>query len=127
MKVVSGLYYTNDHDWVKVEGNKAYVGISDYAQHQLGSIVYVELPEVDSEVASGDTVGVIESVKAATDAHTPVSGTIVEVNEDVEGDPTLINTDAYANWIFAIELSDTSEIDGLMTSEKYEEFLGQEA
>lgn len=127
MKVVSGLLYTNDHDWVKVEGNKAYVGISDYAQHQLGSIVYVELPEIDSEVAAGDTVGVIESVKAATDMHTVVSGTVVEVNEDVEGDPTLLNTDAYANWIFAVELSNASELDGLMSSDKYEAFLGQEA
>lgn len=125
MKVQSGLYYTNDHDWVKVDGNKAYVGISDYAQHQLGSIVYVELPEVDSEVAAGDTVGVIESVKAATDMHTAVSGTVVEVNEDVEGDPTLINNDAYGSWIFAVELSDASEVDGLMSAEKYEAFLGE--
>lgn len=124
MKVVNGLLYTNDHDWVKVEGNKAYVGVTDYAQHQLGSIVYVELPEVDSEVAAGDTVGVIESVKAATDMHTAVSGTVVEVNEDVEGDPTLLNTDAYANWLFVVELSDTAELDSLMTSDKYEEILG---
>lgn len=127
MKVENGLLYTNDHDWVKVEGNKAYVGISDFAQHQLGSIVYVELPEVDSEISAGDTIGVVESVKAATDLHSAVSGTVVEVNEDVEGDPTLLNTDAYANWIFAVELSDTAELDGLMTSDKYEEFLGQEA
>lgn len=125
MKVQSGLYYTNDHDWVKVDGNKAYVGISDYAQHQLGSIVYVELPEVDEEVSAGDTVGVIESVKAATDMHTIVSGTIVEVNEDVEGDPTLINNDAYGSWIFAVELSDASELDSLMDAEKYEAFLGE--
>ncbi|MEG2811131.1 MAG: glycine cleavage system protein H, partial [Clostridium sp.] len=90
MKIEAGLLYTTDHDWVKVEGNKAYVGISAYAEHQLGSIVYVELPEVDSEVSQGESCGVVESVKAATDLHAAVSGTIVEANEEVEDDPTLL-------------------------------------
>ncbi|MEF9934001.1 MAG: glycine cleavage system protein GcvH [Clostridium sp.] len=127
MKIEAGLLYTTDHDWVKVEGNKAYVGISAYAEHQLGSIVYVELPEVDSEVSQGESCGVVESVKAATDLHAAVSGTIVEANEEVEDDPTLLNQDPYANWIYAVEISDASELDGLMTAEKYEAFLGQEA
>lgn len=124
---MSNLFFTEDHEWVRVEGNKAYVGISDYAQSQLGDIVYVELPEVDDEVSQGDSVGVVESVKSASDLYTPVSGTIVEVNEDLEDSPELINEDAMANWVVAIELNDKDELNSLMDEEDYKRFLGEEA
>jgi glycine cleavage system H protein len=124
-KIVEGLYYSEDHDWVKVEGDVATVGISDHAQHQLGEIVYVELPEVDDEVAAGDTYGVIESVKAASDSHSPVSGKVVEINEELEDNPGAINEDPYANWVIKVELSDKAELDNLMDSKKYEEFCAE--
>lgn len=124
---MSNLYFTEDHEWLRVEGDKAYLGISDYAQDQLGDIVYVELPDLDEEVSQGDSVGVVESVKSASDIFTPVSGTIVEVNEDLEDSPELINEDAMANWILAIELSEKEELDALMDEEDYKAFLGEEA
>ncbi len=124
---MSNLYFTEDHEWVRVEGDKAYIGISDYAQDQLGDIVYVELPDLDEEVSQGDSVGVVESVKSASDVFTPVSGTIVEVNEDLEDSPELINEDAMANWIVALELSAKEELDALMDEEDYKAFLGEEA
>ena len=106
MKLVEGLHYTEDHEWIKVEGNKAKIGITDHAQHELGDIVYVELPEVDDEIAKGDVFGVIESVKAASDSFTPLSGTITAINEDLEDAPESVNADAFAAWMFEIELSD---------------------
>jgi glycine cleavage system H protein len=126
MKVVAGLFYSKDHEWVKVEGDKAYIGITDFAQHSLGNIVYVELPEIDSELSVGDTFGVVESVKAASDSYSPVSGKVVEANEAVADDPTLLNSDCYENWIMAVELSDKSELEGLMSAEQYEKFLVEE-
>ncbi|PIE77149.1 MAG: glycine cleavage system protein H [Clostridiales bacterium] len=98
MQVKKDLYYTKDHEWVSVEGNLATIGISDYAQHSLGDIVYVELPEVDEAFDAGDEFAVIESVKAASDAYMPVAGKVVEVNEALEDEPALLNEDAYANW-----------------------------
>lgn len=127
MKVVSGLYYTKDHEWVKVEGNEAYVGITDFAQHALGSIVYVELPEVDAEVEGEESFGTIESVKAASDMLMPVSGTILEVNEDLENDPSLVNSDPYENWIMKISIANTADLDELMNAEEYEAFCNEEA
>jgi len=123
MNVVEGLFYTEDHDWVKVEGNKAKVGITDHAQHELGDIVYVELPEVDDELSKGDEYGAIESVKAASDLVAPVSGTVTAANEDLDDAPESVNADAYSAWIFEVELSDPSELEGLMNAEAYKKFI----
>ena len=120
-KVIEGLYYTESHEYVKVEGEYGYVGITDYAQHQLGNVVYVDLPEVDDEVTAGDDFGAVESVKAASDLVSPVSGVVVEVNEALEDDPALINKDAFENWIIKVKLSDMVELDGLMNANQYEE------
>jgi len=122
MKVVNGLYYSKEHEWVKVEGEKAYVGITDYAQHSLGDIVFVELPDVDSEIETGDSFGVVESVKAASDIYSPLSGTILEVNENLEDSPQLLNEDPYENYICIMQLSNMDELKDLMTSEDYEAF-----
>ena len=120
-KVIEGLYYTESHEYVKVEGEYGYVGITDYAQHQLGNVVYVDLPEVDDEVTAGEDFGAVESVKAASDLVSPVSGVVVEVNEALEDDPALINKDAFENWIIKVKLSDMVELDGLMNASQYEE------
>ena len=120
-KVIEDLYYTESHEYVKVEGEYGYVGITDYAQHQLGNVVYVDLPEVDDEVTAGDDFGAVESVKAASDLVSPVSGVVVEVNEALEDDPALINKDAFENWIIKVKLSDMVELDGLMNASQYEE------
>ena len=120
-KVIEGLYYTESHEYVRVEGEYGYVGITDYAQHQLGNVVYVDLPEVDDEVTAGDDFGAVESVKAASDLVSPVSGVVVEVNEALEDDPALINKDAFENWIIKVKLSDMVELDGLMNASQYEE------
>ncbi len=126
MKIVEGLLYSNDHEWIKVEGKEAYIGITDFAQHKLGEIVYVELPQVDDELSTGDVFSVVESVKAASDSYLPISGKVIEVNEDLDGEPGLINEDPYANWIAKIELSDESELKGLMNAEEYEDFCSKE-
>ncbi len=125
-KVKKDLFYTKDHDWVRVEGNKAYIGLSDYAQHHLGSIVYAEAPEVDDEFKSGDAYGVVESVKAATDLNMPVSGKIVEVNEDVVDSPEKFNEDPWENWFVAVEMSDENELNDLLKAEDYEKLLEEE-
>lgn len=126
MKVLEGLYYTEDHEWVKVDGEKAYIGITDFAQHQLGDIVYVELPEVDDEIDKGDAFGVIESVKAASDAYLPVSGKVLEINESLEDEPELLNADAYENWMVCVELKDAGELEELMDAKTYESFCEEE-
>lgn len=115
------LLYTKDHEWVKVEGNTAIIGITDHAQKSLGEIVYVELPEVDDELKIEEAFGVIESVKAASDSYMPVSGTITEVNEDLEDNPTLLNSDPYGTWILKVELSDKGELDSLLELTAYNE------
>lgn len=125
MKIEKGLLYTEDHEWVKVEGNKAKIGITDYAQHELGDIVYVELPEEEDELAKGDVFGVVESVKAASDSFTPLSGTVTAINEDLEDAPESVNADPYGAWFFELELSDTSELDDLMSPESYEKFCNK--
>ena len=124
-KVIEGLYYSESHEFVKVEGNIASIGLTDYAQQALGNIVYVDLPDVDDEIEAGDDFGAVESVKAASDLSTPVSGTVVEVNEALEDTPELINQDAFGAWIIKVELSDTSELDNLMDAKKYEEFCNK--
>lgn len=126
MKVVEGLYYSNDHEWAKVEGGEVYVGISDYAQHSLGDIVYVELPEVGTKLEHENVFGVIESVKAASDLYLPVSGNVLRTNDAVVEDPALINQDAFQNWMICIEMSDPEELKNLMTAEAYKEFCGEE-
>ena len=124
-KVIEGLYYSESHEYVKVEGDFAYVGITDYAQHALGNVVYVDMPEVDDEVEAGEDFGAVESVKAASDLISPVSGTVVEVNEALEDKPELINEDAFENWIMKVELSDKSELDNLMDAAAYEEICNE--
>ncbi|MCF6463011.1 glycine cleavage system protein GcvH [Clostridium sp. Cult1] len=126
MKVVQGLYYTNDHEWLKVDGDEAYVGLSDYAQDQLGDIVYVELPEIDDEFAKEEVFSAVESVKAAADVFMPVDGKVTAVNEELLDDPALINQDPYEAWIVKVELTDKSQLDELMTDEEYEKFLDEE-
>ncbi len=126
MKVLKDLFYTEEHEWVKVEGNKAYLGITDYAQKALGSIVYVEIPEVDEEFSKGEVFGVVESVKAASDIYIPVTGRVVEGNEEVVDDPSLINTAPYDSWLIAVELQEEEELKDLMTAEAYEEFCSKE-
>ena len=118
-KVIEGLYYSESHEFVKVEGDFGYVGITDYAQHALGNVVYVDMPEVHDEITAGEEFGAVESVKAASDLVSPISGTVVEVNEALEDTPELINQDAFGNWIMKIELSDKSELDGLMDAAAY--------
>lgn len=127
MKTVAGLLYSKDHEWVKVEGNEAYIGITDFAQHALGEIVFVELPEVDDEIAQGDAFSVVESVKAASDAYSPVSGKVLEVNEELDGAPELLNEDAFTNWIIKVELTNPSELEGLLSDKEYAEFCEKEA
>ena len=113
-KVLEGLLYSESHEWVKVEGDIAVIGVSDFAQKEMGNITYVDLPDVDDEVEAGEDFGALESVKAASDLISPVSGTVVEVNEALEDEPELINQDAYANWIIKVRMSDDSELDALM-------------
>ena len=119
-KVIEGLYYAESHEYVRVEGEFGYIGITDYAQDQLGNVVYVDMPEVDDEITAGEEFGAVESVKAASDLFSPVSGTVVEVNEALEDEPELINKDAFENWIIKVELSDKSELDSLMDAKAYE-------
>ena len=124
-KIIDGLYYSESHEFVKVEGDFGYVGITDYAQHELGNVVYVDMPEVDDEVEAGEDFGAVESVKAASDLVCPVSGTVVEVNEALDDEPGLINKDAFENWIIKVELSDKSELDGLMDAAAYKAFINE--
>ena len=124
-KVMEGLYYSESHEYVRVEGEYGYVGITDYAQKALGNVVYVDMPEVDDEVEAGEEFGAVESVKAASDLISPVSGTVVEVNEALDDQPELINQDAYENWIIKVEMSDKTELDNLMDAKAYEEFCAK--
>jgi glycine cleavage system H protein len=122
-KVIEGLYYSESHEYVKVEGEYGYVGISDFAQHELGNVVYVDMPDVDDDVTAGEDFGAVESVKAASDLISPVSGVVVEVNEALGDEPELINKDAFANWIIKVKLSDMSELDELMDAAAYTAFV----
>lgn len=124
-KVLEGLYYSESHEYIRVEGDFGFIGITDYAQGALGNVVYVDMPEVDDEVSAGEEFGAVESVKAASDLMSPVSGTVVEVNEALEDQPELINADAYANWIIKVQLSDASELDSLMDAKAYEAFCAK--
>ena len=127
METKSGLLYSKDHEWVRVEGEKAYVGITDYAQHALGEIVYVELPAVGNELNAGDVFSVIESVKAASDSYLPVAGKVLEVNEALSDSPQLVNEDPYGSWIVVVEITDKAGLDELMSEQEYREFCDKEA
>ena len=124
-KIIDGLYYSESHEYVKVEGDFGFIGITDFAQHELGNVVYVDMPEVDDEVTAGEEFGAVESVKAASDLMSPVSGTVVEVNEALEDEPGLINKDAFENWIIKVEMSDKSELDALMDAAAYKDMIGE--
>ena len=118
-KIIEGLYYSESHEFVKVEGEYAYIGITDFAQGQLGNVTYIEFPEVDDDISAGDSFGSVESVKAASDLTSPVSGVVIEINEVLEDEPELVNKDAYSNWLIKIKLSDPSELESLMDAQAY--------
>jgi glycine cleavage system H protein len=122
MEIIEGLYYTEAHEWVKVKDNRATIGITDHAQEHLGEIVYVELPELNSELEAGDILCVVESIKAASDVYTAVSGTVAEVNEALPNHPERINEAPYESWIAAIDMADSSELDALMDAAAYRKF-----
>ena len=122
-KIEEGLYYSDSHEYVKVEGEYGYVGITDYAQEQLGNVVYVDMPEVDDEVEAGEDFGAVESVKAASDLISPISGIVVEINEELEDNPGAINSDAYANWIMKVKMADASELEKLMNASEYAKLI----
>lgn len=125
MKIPAELKYSRDHEWVKVEGNRARVGITDYAQSQLGDVVFVEVPEVDSSIAAGAGFSVVESVKAVSDIYAPVGGVIVEVNETLADAPEIINEDPYGEgWLVVIEMDDQVDLSQLLNSDEYEELIG---
>jgi len=122
------LRYDKEHEWVRVEGDTAFIGISDFAQDQLGEVVYVDLPSAGDELVAGETFGEIESVKSVSELYAPVSGTVVEVNDDLDGSPEVINADPYgAGWMIKVALGDPSELDGLMSADEYEAFVASEA
>lgn len=125
-KVLDDRKYAESHEWVKVDGDIATIGISDYAQHALGDVVYVDLPEVGDEVAAGEDFGAVESVKAASDLLSPVSGEVVEVNEALEDAPEMLNADAFGNWIIKVKLSDPGELDALLDAAAYEQLCSEE-
>ena len=121
-KVLEGLYYSESHEYVRVEGDFGYIGITDYAQNALGNVVYVDMPDVDDEVNAGEEFGAVESVKAASDLMSPVTGVVVEVNEALDDQPELVNADTYENWIIKVSLADKSELDNLMDAKTYAAF-----
>ena len=125
-KTIEGLFYSESHEWIKVEGEYGYIGISDHAQEAMGNIVYVDMPEEDDEVAQGEDFGAVESVNAASDLISPVSGTVVEVNEALGDTPELLNQDAYNNWIIKVKISNPAELDNLMDATAYEEYCKNE-
>ncbi|MBI2875589.1 MAG: glycine cleavage system protein GcvH [Candidatus Tectomicrobia bacterium] len=127
MYIPEDLKYTREHDWARIEGNRVVVGITDYAQEELGDIVYVELPEVGSEVEHMEPFGTIESVKAVSDLFSPVSGEVVEINETLESEPELVNSDPYGEgWMLVVEMSDASELDSLMSAAEYAAYIEKE-
>lgn len=122
-KLIEGLKYSETHEWVKVEGDIATVGVTDFAQSEMGDITYVDMPEVDDEVSKDEEFGALESVKASSDLVCPVSGTVVENNAALEDAPELINQDPYENWIIKVKMSDPSELDALMDSAAYKAMI----
>ena len=125
-KTIEGLFYSESHEWVKVDGETAIIGISDHAQQAMGNIVYVDMPEEEDEVSANEDFGAVESVKAASDLISPVSGVVVEVNEALADAPELLNKDAYENWIIKVKMDDPEELKNLMDAAAYEEFCENE-
>ena len=120
MKVPANLLYTDDHEWVRVEGDEAFIGITDFAQNELGDIVFVEVETLDEELDKGDTFGTIEAVKTVSDMFMPLGGTVLEVNEALEDTPEIINSDPYGDgWIVKIKIADTGELDALLDADTY--------
>lgn len=126
-KITDGLLYSESHEWVKMENGIATVGITDFAQKSMGNIVYVDMPEPDDEVSQNEEFGAVESVKAASDLYSPVSGVVTEVNEALDDEPGLLNKDAYANWIIKVKISEPAELETLMDAAAYTDFLAKEA
>jgi glycine cleavage system H protein len=127
MKFPKKLRYTREHEWVLIEGNQATVGVTDFAQHELGEVVFVELPKIGDTVTKDEPFGVVESVKAASDVYAPVSGEVAETNDDLVSSPELINDDPYGDaWLIRVEMSDPMEIEHLMTAEDYKEYVEEE-
>ena len=124
-KIMEGLKYSESHEWVKVEGDVALVGVSDFAQKEMGDITYVDMPEVDDEVTAGEEFGALESVKASSELIAPVSGTVVEVNSELEDTPEKVNEDAYGAWIIKVKMSDPAELDALMDAAAYKAAIGE--
>ncbi len=124
-KVQEGLLYSESHEWVKVDGSIAIIGVSDYAQAEMGEITYVDMPEADDEVEKGESFGALESVKAASDLFSPVTGRVVEANGELEDAPEMVNEDAYANWIIKVEMADPAELDELMDAAAYKAMIGE--
>ena len=124
-KIIEGLKYSESHEWVKVEDGLAVIGVTDFAQAEMGDITYVDMPDVDDEVTAGEEFGALESVKAASDLFAPVSGKVVAVNEALDDTPELVNEDAFENWIIKVEMSDPSELDALMDAAAYKASLGE--
>ena len=123
MKIPGDLKYTREHEWVKIEGNLARVGITDFAQKELGDLVFVELPELDDDFTAGDAFAVLESVKAAADVYAPLAGVVVEINDELEDDPSLVNSDPYGDgWLAVIEMAEDADLSGLMDAEEYRRF-----
>ena len=125
-KTIEGLFYSESHEWVKVDGETAIIGISDHAQQAMGNIVYVDMPEEEDEVTAVEDFGAVESVKAASDLISPVSGVVVEVNEALADAPELLNKDAYENWIIKVKMDDPEELKNLMDAAAYEKFCENE-
>lgn len=122
MKVINGLFYTKDHEWIRVDGDTAYIGITDFAQESMGDIVFVELPETDESFAAEDSFAVVESVKAAADIYMPINATVVEVNEKLEDSPELLNENAFEEHIAVVNEFELEEIEALMSADEYEEY-----
>lgn len=125
MNFPTELKYTKDHEWVRIEGSEAYIGITEFAQRELGDIVYVDISSVGKEVAKEDVFGTVEAVKTVSDLFMPVTGTVTEVNPDLDSQPELVNTDPYGKgWMVKISVKDASEVDGLLTAEAYQSLVG---
>src|SRR5208337_3526401 len=127
MEIPPGLKYSKEHEWVAAEGSVATIGITDYAQDQLGEIVYIELPAIGDKVSKDDPFGVVESVKAVSDIFAPVSGTVIEINEELPESPEMVNEDPYGDgWLIKVKITDMSDLEGLMDADEYAELLARE-
>jgi glycine cleavage system H protein len=126
MNLPENLKYTKDHEWVRIEGDVAYIGITDFAQSELGDIVYVDIDTVDKQISKEEVFGTVEAVKTVSDLFSPLSGTVLEFNDKLDGSPELVNSDAYGDgWIIKMSIDNKSEVEGLLTADAYRELIGQ--